>query len=52
MVYDVFDIREYHPTGQPVPYISLYHACMEQGVILVPPYDSTAVLKPEENTLC
>lgn len=52
MVYDVFDIREYHPTGQPVPYISLYHACMEQGVILVPPYDSTAVLKPEENALC
>ena len=52
MVYDVFDIRKYSPTGSAAPSISLYHAHMRQGVVTVPPYESAEVLKPEEGTVC
>lgn len=52
MVYDVFDIRKYSPTGSAAPSISLYHAHMRQGVVTIPPYESAEVLKPEEGTVC
>lgn len=49
MLYDVFDLR--HPgipllEGEP-PFISLFFARIETGVLNVPDFDSPAVLKPE-----
>ncbi len=45
MVYDVFDLHEWRVTKRASPSVSLYHARMENGVIVVPPFDSEEVLK-------
>lgn len=45
MVYDIFDLHDYELRKKAQPRLSLYHCVMEQGVILVPPYDSDKVLK-------
>ena len=45
MVYDVFDLHDASVTKKARPRLSLYHAVMEDGVVLVPPYDSPEVLK-------
>lgn len=53
MLYDVFDLRS---PGLPLmedqkPFITMFHAHIERGVLKVPEFDSTEVLKPElENT--
>ena len=45
MVYDVFNIHDNTVKKKTTTSLSLYHAVMEHGVILVPPYDSPDVLK-------
>lgn len=50
MLYDVFDLRR---PGLPLmdggkPFISLFHARIEGGVLNVPDFDSPEVLKPEQ----
>lgn len=45
MVYDVFDLHDYEVRPKARPRLSLYHAVMKHGVILVPDYDSDEVLK-------
>lgn len=47
MVYDVFDLHDCAVRKKTQPKLSLYHAVMEHGVILVPDYDSNEVLKGE-----
>ncbi len=46
MIYDVFDLHQWKVTKKAEPFVSLYRAHMENGVIEVPPYDSSLVLKP------
>lgn len=45
MVYDIFDLHDDSVRAHTVTRLSLYHALMRQGVILVPPYDSPDVIK-------
>lgn len=45
MVYDVFDLHDYSVKKKTQPKLSLFHAVMEHGVIEIPDYDSTEVLK-------
>jgi CRISPR-associated protein Cas5d len=49
MLYDVFDLRR---PGLPLmegekPFISLFHARIESGVLTVPDFETPDVLKPE-----
>jgi CRISPR-associated protein Cas5d len=46
MLYDVFDLHKFEVTKKAEPYISLFHAKMENGVIEIPEFDSELVLKP------
>lgn len=46
MLYDVFDLRKANDC-QAKPFISLFKAKLERGVLEVPPYESDEVLKPE-----
>ncbi len=45
MVYDIFDLHDYEVRKKAQPQLSLFHAVMTQGVVLVPPYDSPDVWK-------
>lgn len=45
MPYDIFDLNDWEVRKKTVTRISLFHAVMKQGVIMVPPYDSPEVLK-------
>lgn len=45
MVYDIFDLHDYAVRSKAKPRLSLFHAVMRQGVVLVPPYDSQDVIK-------
>ena len=45
MVYDVFDLHDFEVRKKTRPQLSLYHAKMENGVIIVPPFDSAEVIK-------
>ena len=47
MLYDVFDIHKYKVTEKAEPYVTVFKARLEQGVLNVPPFDSDEVLKPE-----
>lgn len=47
MLYDVFDIRKNGVTKKAEPSVSLFNAKMENGVINIPNYESSYVLKPE-----
>ena len=47
MLYDVFDLHQWKVGKQAEPFVSLFHAKLEHGVLEVPPYDSPLVLKPE-----
>ena len=47
MLYDVFDLNKYAVTPKAEPFVSLFHAKLENGILEVPPYDSELVLKPE-----
>lgn len=48
MLYDVFDFTSksrFDNKGKVKPNVSLYHCMMDNGVILVPPYESSQVIK-------
>ncbi|MCI5669272.1 MAG: type I-C CRISPR-associated protein Cas5c [Oscillospiraceae bacterium] len=47
MLYDVFDLHNYKVTKQAEPYVTVFKARLEQGVLNVPDFDSDEVLKPE-----
>lgn len=47
MLYDVFDLHKWQVTPKAEPYVTLFHARLEQGVLRVPPFDSPEVLRPE-----
>lgn len=47
MLYDVFDLHKYEVTPQAEPFVSVFHAKLEHGVLEVPDFDSPLVLKPE-----
>ena len=47
MLYDVFDLHKYEVTKTVEPFVSVFHAVLENGVITVPDFDSSEVLKPE-----
>lgn len=45
ILYDIFGPGDVEVTQKVKSHISLFHAVMEQGVILIPPYDSEEVRK-------
>lgn len=45
MVYDIFDLHDCEVRKKTVTKLTLFHAVMSRGVILVPPYDSPEVIK-------
>jgi CRISPR-associated protein Cas5d len=47
MLYDVFDLHKWQVTSKTEPYVTLFHARLQQGVLQVPPFDSPDVLRPE-----
>lgn len=47
MLYDVFDLHKHKVTDTTEPYVTVFKARLEQGVLNVPPFDSDEVLKPE-----
>lgn len=48
MVYDVYDLHEWEVRKKAEPRVSLFEARMDNGVIIVPDYDSLQVRKPQE----
>jgi CRISPR-associated protein Cas5d len=49
MLYDVFDLNKTEPLNKSKPYISIFYAKLENGVLNIPDFDSEAVLKPGGN---
>lgn len=47
MVYDLFTPEDVEVTKKTQVHMSLFHAVMEEGVIVIPPYESPEVLKGE-----
>lgn len=52
MVYDVFDLHDFALRKKARPRLSLFHAVMKQGVVEVPPYDDSCVLKTGGKSRC
>lgn len=50
MLYDVFDLHHYEVTPKAEPFVSVFEAKLENGVLDVPDFDSERVLKPERGT--
>lgn len=50
MVYDVFNLHKWGITKQAEPEVSLFHAQLNHGILEIPPYDSTEVLKGGRET--
>ena len=46
MLYDVFDLRKTEPLPKALPYVTLFHATLENGVLRVPEFLSDEVLHP------
>lgn len=46
MLYDVFDLHKTESLNKSKPYISIFHAKIENGVLEIPDFDSNKVLKP------
>lgn len=46
MVYDVFDLDKWKVEKKAAPFISLFHARLDGGVLSVPEWNSPEVLKP------
>ncbi len=46
MLYDVFDLHKYKLTEKVEPYVTLFHAKLENGVLNIPDFDSNEVIKP------
>lgn len=51
MLYDVFDLHQYKVTEKTQPFVTVFKAKLEQGVLNVPPFDSDKVLKPERGDI-
>lgn len=49
MLYDVFDLKNFEEASISKPFVTLYHAKLENGVINVPAFESELVLKPERS---
>lgn len=49
MLYDVFDLKCFGESSMSKPFVTLYHAKLENGVIHVPAFESELVLKPERS---
>ena len=49
MLYDVFDLHKFRVTPIAEPFVTLFHAKMENGIVEVPEFDSASVLKPERS---
>lgn len=47
MLYDVFDLHKYEVTPKAEPFVTVFEAKLENGVMDVPDFDSGQVLKPE-----
>ena len=47
MLYDVFDLHKYEVTPKAEPFVTVFEAKLENGVMDVPDFDSELVLKPE-----
>lgn len=47
MLYDIFDLHDYEVRKKVRTKLSLFHAVMEKGIVKVPAYDSSEVLKGE-----
>ncbi len=47
MLYDVFDLHKYEVTSKAEPFVTVFEAKLENGVLDVPDFDSEQVLKPE-----
>ncbi len=47
MLYDVFDLDCFVVESKTKPFISMFHAKMEQGVITIPEFHSEQVIKPK-----
>lgn len=47
MLYDVFDLHKYEVTPKAEPFVTVFNAKLENGVLYVPDFDSDLVLKPE-----
>ena len=47
MLYDVFDLHKYEVTPKAEPFVTVFEAKLENGVLDVPDFDSELVLKPE-----
>lgn len=50
MLYDVFELNQINNKFAE-PYISMFRAVIQKGVLEVPPYDSELVLKPERRVV-
>lgn len=48
MLYDVFDLRKVNPPTAK-PFVSVFKAEIKNGTLVVPPFESPEVLKPEVN---
>jgi len=46
MLYDVFDLHDYTVRKRVKPYVTMFHAKLDRGVMIIPDYDSEQVLKP------
>jgi hypothetical protein len=47
MLYDTFDLRKVNDEYSP-QFISVFHVSIQGGIIKVPPYEGSEVLKPED----
>lgn len=51
ILYDVFDLHKYKVTKKTEPYVTLFHAFVDHGVLEVPDFDSADVIRAE-GVLC
>ncbi|MDD6269898.1 MAG: type I-C CRISPR-associated protein Cas5c [Oscillospiraceae bacterium] len=49
MLYDVFDLHKFKVTEKAEPYVTVFKARLERGILHVPDFDSDEVLKPERS---
>ena len=50
MLYDVFDLHKYEVTPKAEPFVTVFEAKLENGVLDVSDFDSDLVLKPERGS--
>ena len=47
MLYDVFDLHQWEVTKKTKPFVTLFHAQLKKGILDIPDFDSSEVLRPE-----